>query len=600
MSWTLSASAFSAELITSRGVLEDRSGTMSIEEVVGADFDSMGRYLTKGYTDSVHWLRISIKRPTNGEDVVIRIHPTILDEVTLFEPDPLTAHGWNSRVLGDRSNSAILGFANVALDFVVRPAAQETIYFIRLQTTSSSFMILEALEESAARILDYRFVMIQAIYTAFLLWLLLWAVSDYLSGRQKVVAWFILYQSVYIVFHLAITGRLPQFLPFDSSDASDKITSFLICVVPLFSLMFHRSVFAHYSPSRLAMRALDAFIVLILLQLLILAYGYTSYVLHANALLNVLMVPLFLLLAFTAHSESVPKLNVMRIFYILISLSQLISQLPLLGWLEPEKGLIVIYLFQGIITSSLMFILLHTRSRHVLRKGKQALLNLELSRQQLELEKKRREEQSRFMDMLNHELKTPLSVIRMAMGPENGADPTTKHVIQAARDIDAVVERCLQADQMEQQKMVPRNQRCDVKSILHEFQSNDTQEIKIKIDKLPEIYSDPQLLHIIFSNLIGNALKYRKSHTPVQIVATPSAEKGRDGILLAVVNIPGDAGMPDPQRVFEKYYRSPGAHGNTGSGIGLYLVHNMMALLNGRVGYCPAENKVRFELWLPS
>ena len=247
-----------------------------------------------------------------------------------------------------------------------------------------------------------------------------------------------------------------------------------------------------------------------------------------------------------------------------------------------------------------MFILLHTRSRHILCEGRQALLNLKLSRQQLELEKKRREDQSRFMDMLNHELKTPLSVIRIAMGPESDADPIKRHAIQAAKDIDAVVERCLQADQMEQQKMAPKSQRCDIKLVLSEFQLNGTQEIEFHISQLPEIYSDPQLLHIVFSNLIGNALKYRKLQTPVQILAEPSTDQGRDGILVTVINIPGDAGMPDPERVFEKYYRSPGAHGNTGSGIGLYLVHNMMALLNGRVRYCPYANKVRFELWLPS
>ena len=71
-------------------------------------------------------------------------------------------------------------------------------------------------------------------------------------------------------------------------------------------------------------------------------------------------------------------------------------------------------------------------------------------------------------------------------------------------------------------------------------------------------------------------------------------------VLIRIDNTPGAAGHPDPRQVFKKYYRSPGAHSKTGSGLGLYLVHNVARQLGGWVRYVPNDSCVRFELWLPT
>ena len=68
---------------------------------------------------------------------------------------------------------------------------------------------------------------------------------------------------------------------------------------------------------------------------------------------------------------------------------------------------------------------------------------------------------------------------------------------------------------------------------------------------------------------------------------------------IAVINVVGAVGMPDQTKIFQKYYRSSKAHSYTGSGLGLYLMKNIMVLLGGDLTYTPMDHLVKFELCLP-
>jgi signal transduction histidine kinase len=79
---------------------------------------------------------------------------------------------------------------------------------------------------------------------------------------------------------------------------------------------------------------------------------------------------------------------------------------------------------------------------------------------------------------------------------------------------------------------------------------------------------------------------------------------GQAGVVVQVSNQIGDAGAPDPDRVFTKYYRSKRAHRKPGSGLGLFLVARWVQALGGKVEFGVSQTTagaqtITFSVWVP-
>jgi signal transduction histidine kinase len=106
-------------------------------------------------------------------------------------------------------------------------------------------------------------------------------------------------------------------------------------------------------------------------------------------------------------------------------------------------------------------------------------------------------------------------------------------------------------------------------------------------------------LQLIISNLLENALKYSPDSSVVHVRTNECKKVDSEGVLIQFINEIGPAGFPDPDRVFEKYYRSPGAQSISGSGLGLYLVRSFTEMLGGKIQLYTVNNQITFELWIP-
>ncbi len=130
-----------------------------------------------------------------------------------------------------------------------------------------------------------------------------------------------------------------------------------------------------------------------------------------------------------------------------------------------------------------------------------------------------------------------------------------------------------------------------------------TQKIKQKeislettFDKnIPMISADPQLLRIVFQNLISNAIKYTKEKGMVEII-TQLKKKGqrfggnaikKDSIAILVK----DSGIGIPRHhqknIFTKLFRADNAKKSDtdGTGLGLYIVRSIIEQSGGKVWF---------------
>ena len=218
-----------------------------------------------------------------------------------------------------------------------------------------------------------------------------------------------------------------------------------------------------------------------------------------------------------------------------------------------------------------------------------------LHRQQLN------EERLRFFTNITHELRTPLTLI---LGPlENLADdhslPPKAHRLVGTIQKHALRLRDLINGILEFRKTETQNRRLTVargalgafvEEVVANFRSlgrNAQVDLPcIVAPDLPQVYFDSEVIQIVLSNFLSNALKY----TPQGSITTRVAADG-DRITLSVSDtgygIPRDA-LP---HIFERYYRADGSHQASGTGIGLALVRSLADLHEARVSVSSEEGR---------
>ncbi|HZL11527.1 MAG TPA: PAS domain S-box protein [Prolixibacteraceae bacterium] len=101
------------------------------------------------------------------------------------------------------------------------------------------------------------------------------------------------------------------------------------------------------------------------------------------------------------------------------------------------------------------------------------------------------------------------------------------------------------------------------------------------VDELPTIQGDETLLRQIFSNLVGNAIKYRRTDTPLEI--TIQSERITEGYLLKITD--NGIGIPENYwgKIFDVFQRLHSENKYPGTGIGLANVKKAVSILGGTI-----------------
>lgn len=593
------ALAHDTDLVMSRAVLEDPDGNLDIDAVVHADFKASGPLLAAGFTRSVHWIRVVVRAPEEDE-FELRIRPTYLDDVRLYEPDRQRPGAWIERVTGDRhynENRPI-----TALGFLLQSHGEPTTYYVRLKTSSSSLLNIEALELLPARRADLQNQFKLVVYVCIGLAMVLLIMNELIILRARLSLYFLIYLVTQLSQSVIIAGYLAHILPPHLVPLGDTINNVMLLCVIAAGTLFYRELFRTYRASPLVIRVLDVTLGLFFIELALVAMGRAEIALRLNG--NVVFF-IGMFLAIGALSMRGGQANERRLIKRILAVHALalaVTMLPLLGLLEPvTEWILNIGLVHGIITSSVMFAILHYRSRGLLLARKEVEMELALANRMLEEERRRNKEQAQFMDMLTHELKTPLAAAKMVLGLKEASENARRYAVCALDDMDAVVERCRQMDRLDQGAMTPELSICQVQDLLDEVlvKYGSPARVSVMSENLPSIVSDRHLLKIVLGNLVDNALKYSSADSEILINMRHVRRSENEHVAFTISNLPGSAGLPDPKRVFDKYYRAPHAYKHTGSGLGLYLVRNLTEMLSCRLTYQPGTTEVSFTLCIP-
>jgi two-component system, OmpR family, sensor kinase len=221
--------------------------------------------------------------------------------------------------------------------------------------------------------------------------------------------------------------------------------------------------------------------------------------------------------------------------------------------------------------------------------------------------------QRNFVSMASHEFRTPMTVIdghaqrlikmKDVMPPGEMAQRAGKirsAVLRMTHLIDNLLNSSRLIDGAAAHYFHPAE--LDVAPLLHEVcqlhrEMVPTAQIAEQIATAPmQTVGDPKLLFQVFSNLLGNAVKYSPSSGAIDVEAAI--------VFGDIVVTFSDRGIGIPQndleRLFERYHRGSNVSGIVGTGVGLYLVKMVMDMHRGQVDVQSREGQgSRFTVRLP-
>ncbi|MDQ1103874.1 sensor histidine kinase [Nocardioides zeae] len=121
----------------------------------------------------------------------------------------------------------------------------------------------------------------------------------------------------------------------------------------------------------------------------------------------------------------------------------------------------------------------------------------------------------------------------------------------------------------------------------------------VRVEALPVVHGDENMLRQLFENLVGNALKYVVPGEPARVVVDGHATE--DGAVLLAVTDNG-VGIPDDSKdlVFQQFYRAH-ASAYSGTGLGLAICRRIVDRHQGAIAVRdnPAGRGTRIEVVLP-
>lgn len=196
-----------------------------------------------------------------------------------------------------------------------------------------------------------------------------------------------------------------------------------------------------------------------------------------------------------------------------------------------------------------------------------------------------------FSYTISHDLKNPLTAIKSysqllirnaKLAPRDLR--MVEGILTGANRMQGMIGEVLHYSKAGQKKARPRW--VDMAVLLGDMREQllvayENLPLEIEIGDTPQLFGDETMIQQVFSNLLGNAVKYSaKGSTPVVAV---SGERLEDQVRYRVTDNGIGIKQKDIEKIFDLFTRSDDADDYEGSGVGLAIVKKIMQKHKGRI-----------------
>jgi two-component system sensor histidine kinase KdpD len=210
------------------------------------------------------------------------------------------------------------------------------------------------------------------------------------------------------------------------------------------------------------------------------------------------------------------------------------------------------------------------------------------------------------LDALAHAFKTPLTAIRAASSgllEASTLDPRETDLIslidEQSAHLNDLASRLLRTARLDRADMQVRGERRRAKELIEEVLTRFPENLEghpwiqsipgfDATDSDPMVYGNGELIVTALTQMVDNAVKYSDPGSPIRIAAAARP----DETLFAVHNIGPVIRPEERERIFERFYRSPGMeHRAAGTGLGLSIAKKVAEAHHGRVWVTSGEGE---------
>lgn len=230
-------------------------------------------------------------------------------------------------------------------------------------------------------------------------------------------------------------------------------------------------------------------------------------------------------------------------------------------------------------------------------------------------QKKAEDAKSEFVSLASHQLRTPIAGMKWSAellqmdNPEALTERQQKYIdrlLMSIKRIAVLIDDFLRVSRFELGTFTPEYEEVDITELFEDVMSELAPRVEKKqlivktfFDKsIGKVTTDPNLLRMMVTNLYSNATKYTRENGTIHI----GFGKKDDTMIITVADNGMGIPIEDQDTIFTKLFRASNAVRNVpdGTGLGLYIVREAVAVLKGQVTFTSTENLgTTFEVILP-
>ncbi|EMR04231.1 PAS domain S-box protein [Cesiribacter andamanensis] len=219
-------------------------------------------------------------------------------------------------------------------------------------------------------------------------------------------------------------------------------------------------------------------------------------------------------------------------------------------------------------------------------------------------------ELDQFVYKTSHDLRAPLvSVLGLINLTQQEPDEQQRSeylslMVRSIKKLDSFIQDIIRFSKNARTEVSPEpiNFQLLIQEILQELmymEEAKTIAVQLSVDPIAPFYSDKRRIEVIFHNIISNAIRYRNPAAEAPYIHIQVRESGQQQVRIDISDNGLGIAPEHQEKIFEMFYRA--TENSTGSGLGLYIVKESLAKLNGEISVASEPGAgTRFSIYLPN